>query len=126
LLDRAREKAYRPRAYLRAAEVVRGLAPGELERRIADGTLTDLEHIGPKTAAVIVEAASGVVPAYLTELEESTGIRAGAGDELVRQLRGDCHTHSTWSDGGADIDTMARAARALGQEYIALTDHSPR
>ncbi|MBK5222526.1 MAG: PHP domain-containing protein [Acidimicrobiia bacterium] len=126
LLDRAREKAFRPRAYLRAADVVRALPAGELERRVADGTLTDLEHIGPKTAAVITEAVAGGVPEYLTALEETTGIRAGAGDELVRLLRGDCHTHSTWSDGGADIDTMARAARSLGREYVVLTDHSPR
>ena len=126
LLDRARERPYRPRAYLRAAEVVRGLAPGELERRIADGSLTELENIGPKTAAVIAEAAAGDVPAYLQELERTTGVRAGAGDALVRALRGDCHTHSTWSDGGADIETMARAARALGHEYVVLTDHSPR
>lgn len=126
LLDRARERPYRPRAYQRAAEVVRSLAPGELERRVADGTLTELENIGPKTAAVIVEAASGRVPAYLEELERSTGVRAGAGDALVRALRGDCHTHSTWSDGGADIETMARAGRALGHEYMVLTDHSPR
>jgi putative hydrolase len=34
--------------------------------------------------------------------------------------------HSTWSDGGAEIDVMARAARDLGHEYMALTDHSPR
>ncbi|QGG93779.1 PHP domain-containing protein [Actinomarinicola tropica] len=126
LLDRARERPYRPRAYLRAAEVVKGLAPGELERRIADGTLTELENIGPKTAAVIEEAASGRVPEYLEQLEQTTGVRAGAGDELVAALRGDCHTHSTWSDGGADIETMARAARALGHEYVVLTDHSPR
>jgi putative hydrolase len=34
--------------------------------------------------------------------------------------------HSLWSDGGAEIDVMARAARDLGHEYMALTDHSPR
>ena len=39
-------------------------------------------------------------------------------------LRGDCHTHSDWSDGGSPIDEMARAARDLGHEYVVLTDHS--
>jgi putative hydrolase len=34
--------------------------------------------------------------------------------------------HSDWSDGGSPIEDMARAAIALGHEYIALTDHSPR
>src|SRR5205823_6323528 len=45
---------------------------------------------------------------------------------LVTQLKGDLHVHSLWSDGGAEIDVMARAARRLGHGYIALTDHSPR
>jgi putative hydrolase len=41
-------------------------------------------------------------------------------------LRGDCHTHSDWSDGGSPIEEMAETARALGHEYLVLTDHSPR
>jgi putative hydrolase len=41
-------------------------------------------------------------------------------------LKGDCHTHSDWSDGGSPIEVMAAAARDLGHEYIVLTDHSPR
>ena len=43
-----------------------------------------------------------------------------------RALRGDCHTHSLWSDGGSPIIEMAHAARSLGHEYIVMTDHSPR
>ena len=42
------------------------------------------------------------------------------------RLRGDCHTHSDWSDGGAPIEEMAMAAVELGHEYLVLTDHSPR
>ena len=49
-----------------------------------------------------------------------------AGQVYRDALRGDCHTHSTWSDGGAEIDAMAATARALGHEYIVLTDHSAR
>src|SRR5262249_50240162 len=41
-------------------------------------------------------------------------------------LRGDCHTHSTWSDGGSPPAEMAEAARGMGHEWMALTDHSPR
>ena len=41
-------------------------------------------------------------------------------------LRGDCHSHSDWSDGGSPIAEMAEAAAELGHEYLALTDHSPR
>lgn len=40
-------------------------------------------------------------------------------------IRGDTHTHSSWTDGVDTIETMARAARGLGHEYIVLTDHSP-
>ena len=45
---------------------------------------------------------------------------------LRAALRGDCHTHSDWSDGGSPIREMAEAARELGHEYMVLTDHSPR
>jgi putative hydrolase len=41
-------------------------------------------------------------------------------------LRGDLHVHSDWSDGGSPIREMAETALALGHEYMALTDHSPR
>jgi putative hydrolase len=126
LLDRAREPSYRVRAFLRAAEAIKALPPGETEARAAAGTLTELANVGPKTAAVIEEALVGGTPGYLQKLEETTGVAIGAGNELLAALRGDCHTHSTWSDGGAEIETMARAARDLGHEYIVLTDHSPR
>ena len=42
----------------------------------------------------------------------------------VGDLRGDLHVHSNWSDGGSPLEEMARAARALGHQYIAMTDHS--
>ncbi len=128
LLDRAHEPVHRTRAYHRAAAVVAALSPEELAERARTGRLTDLEHIGPKTAAVIIEALAGGVPAYLTRLEETTTVTPAtvAGAELRAALRGDCHTHSTWSDGGAPIAAMARAARGLGHEYVVLTDHSPR
>ena len=126
LLDRAREKPYRVRAYLRAAEVVKVLAPDELLARVAARTLTELNGIGPKTAAIIAEVATSGSTPYLDKLEEETALTVGKGNELTAQLKGDLHVHSLWSDGGAEIDVMARAARALGHEYIALTDHSPR
>src|SRR4029079_12366656 len=45
---------------------------------------------------------------------------------LRAALRGDCHVHSDWSDGGSPIREMAETAIALGHEYMVLTDHSPR
>ncbi len=45
---------------------------------------------------------------------------------LYAALRGDCHLHSDWSDGGSPIGVMARTARELGHDWAVLTDHSPR
>lgn len=123
LLERAREPTYRVRAFRTAAGVVAGVAPGELERRAAAGSLTELAGIGPVTAGVVSESLRGALPDYLARLEaqptpEPSPLRAA--------LRGDLHTHSDWSDGGSPIEEMATAARDLGHEYVALTDHSPR
>ncbi len=43
-----------------------------------------------------------------------------------RAASGDCHLHSTWSDGGAPIEAMAATAMAIGHEYMVQTDHSAR
>jgi DNA polymerase (family 10) len=65
------------------------------------------------------------------ELRENAGeleaARDGGLPALVEldDLRGDLHSHSTWSsDGKATIEEMATAAVARGYEYLALTDHS--
>src|SRR5947209_675251 len=126
LLDRAREKSYRVRAYLRAAEVVKAMPADELAHRVATRTLEELDGIGPKTASIIEEVLATGTTRYLTKLEEETAVQVQGGDELRTALKGDLHVHSTWSDGGAEIDVMARAARDLGHDYLALTDHSPR
>ena len=44
----------------------------------------------------------------------------------VKDVRGDLQMHTSATDGKGTIDDMARAARALGYEYIAITDHSKR
>jgi len=124
LLERAGAPTYRVRAFRRAAAVIEDLPPEEFDRRIAAGTLAALPGIGPVTAQVITEAAAGAEPGYLTRLlDEQTSEPT---DELRAALRGDCHTHSDWSDGGSPPIEMAEAARDLGHEWIALTDHSPR
>jgi putative hydrolase len=127
LLDRAREPAYRAKAFLGAARTVERLGPHEVARRVEAGTLTELSGIGPATAAVITSSVRGEPPAYLTKLELGSGAPLTTGGEALRAaLRGDCHVHSDWSDGGATIREMAEAARDLGHGYIVLTDHSPR
>ena len=42
----------------------------------------------------------------------------------LSDIKGDLHSHSTWSDGGSSIEEMVIKARELGYEYIAITDHS--
>ncbi|HEX3606678.1 MAG TPA: PHP domain-containing protein [Candidatus Dormibacteraeota bacterium] len=127
LLERALEPSYRVRAFRRAAATVDGLPEGELERRVQAGTLRQLPGIGEVIALVITEAWSGEVPVYLRRLEATEGEPvAQAGAALRALLRGDCHVHSDWSDGGSPIEEMATSARALGHEYMVLTDHSPR
>ena len=123
-LERGGEPTYRVRAFRRAAQVVGDLAPGELERRLKTSTLEALPGIGATTAQVIAEAAAGQQPGYLTRL--LGGRPPAAPDGMRAALRGDCHTHSDWSDGGSPPAEMAEAARVLGHEWIALTDHSPR
>ncbi|MEJ2436069.1 MAG: PHP domain-containing protein [Pseudolabrys sp.] len=44
----------------------------------------------------------------------------------VKDIRGDLHCHSNWTDGTAPIADMAAAAKACDYEYMALTDHSRR
>jgi DNA polymerase (family 10) len=39
-------------------------------------------------------------------------------------IRGDLHMHTTETDGRATLEEMAEAARAMGYEYMAITDHS--
>jgi histidinol phosphatase-like PHP family hydrolase len=127
LLERAGEPSYRVKAFRTAAGVVSGLDPAELGKHVESGTLTDLKGVGKSTAAVVVEAYAGDQPAYLARLEAVVDGPVVAGGAALRAaLRGDCHTHSDWSDGGSPIDEMARAARDLGHEYVVLTDHSPR
>jgi DNA polymerase (family 10) len=70
------------------------------------------------------------LPFIEPELRENRGeieaAIAGTLPALVRQadLRGDCHSHSDWSDGVHTIEQMAEAARRRGYSYLALTDHT--
>lgn len=123
-LERQRAPTYRVRAFRRAAEVVTGLSDGELAHLVRDGNLQSLAGIGPATAEVINQAASGHTPEYLTRLLSAT--EDGPVSAMREALLGDCHAHSTWSDGGSPPVEMAEAARELGHEWMALTDHSPR
>ncbi|MPY50619.1 PHP domain-containing protein [Streptomyces acidicola] len=127
LLERSQAPDYRVRAFRTAAGVLGALPPDEVAERAADGSLESLRGVGPKTAQVVCEALAGEVPDYLRKLEDEAGGPVASGGERLRALvRGDCHVHSDWSDGGSPIEEMGRTAARLGHEWVALTDHSPR
>ncbi len=71
------------------------------------------ENRGELEAAMAThDPAGGRQPAGLPDLIE------------LGDIRGDLHCHTVASDGKATIEEMARAAQALGYEYLAITDHS--
>ena len=89
---------------------------------------------GPAVSCASEEDLYGTLglPLIAPELRSGGGeIDAAERAELPRlvsglDIRGDLHTHSTWSDGGNTIADMVSTARRLGYEYIAITDHSER
>jgi DNA polymerase (family 10) len=92
------------------------------------GLGTETERIACATEADIFTAL-GMAPVP-PELREDTGeIEAAEAKALPRlvevgQIRGVFHNHSTYSDGGATLEEMALAAKALGFEYFGTGDHS--
>lgn len=120
LLERERASRYRSKAFRAAAAAIAGLDRDELSDA---SSLRRRAGIGDSTFAVIQQALAGEVPDYLAQLRARY---APARSALRALLRGDLHCHSDWSDGTTPIADMVTAARALGHEYLALTDHSPR
>lgn len=121
LLERERASRYRAKAFRQAAATFQNL-PDDVR---SDPTrLRAAKGIGDSTFAVIRQAQAGGVPDYLVELRGE--VEPERTSLLRAKLRGDLHAHTDWSDGTTSIDTMAVAARALGHEYLAITDHSPR
>jgi putative hydrolase len=126
VLERDGAESYKVRAFRNAATAVGEIAPDRLASMSAS-QLRSVPHVGESSARVILEALSGETPSYLAALEaEPPPALSPAAASLRRLLRGDCHSHSDWSDGGSSIQEMAEAAKEIGHEYWALTDHSPR
>ena len=129
LLERGREPTYKVRAFRRAAAAVDATDPADPgpagrrpRARPAEPARDRGGHRaghprGPGRRGPGVPAAPGG--------DRGPPVAEGAA-ALRAALRGDCHAHSTWSDGGSPIGEMAEAARDLGHEYLVLTDHSPR
>jgi len=125
-LERSQAPTFKVQAFRKAADAVRQLSADELARLVASGRITSVKGVGSRSAEVITQALGDRVPDYLADLrEKGTEALASGGDTLRAALRGDLHSHSNWSDGGSPIEAMVAAARTLGREYLALTDHSP-
>jgi putative hydrolase len=122
------ERRHQARAFSRAARMIKDVPASELEARLQKGTLTELPGVGKAIAGVIADLLQGKEPEYAEKLpaipERGTMLTTEAA-AILQALKGDCHVHSDWSDGGAPIEDMAMAAMTLGHEYMILTDHSP-
>jgi putative hydrolase len=128
LLERSGADTYKVRAFRTAARAVADIDPDSLRSLARAGRLQTIDGVGKSTAQVITEALEGKMPERLTQLEAAPDDMelAAPALELLGSLRGDCHSHSDWSDGGSPIREMAEAARDLGHDYLVLTDHSAR
>lgn len=88
-----------------------------------DGTLITCET----EAEVYATVGLAWIPPELRQASgELKAAQTGNLPELIElsDVRGDLQMHSTWSDGKAELRTMAAAARDLGYKYVAITDHS--
>ena len=84
----------------------------------------------PAAAEADIYAALGLqlIPPEIRNGEEEIALASrGKLPTLVSRddIRGDLHMHSVWSDGRDPIEVMVEGCRALGYEYMAITDHSP-
>jgi DNA polymerase (family X) len=86
------------------------------------------ERVGGRTEEEVYAAVE--LPWIPPEIREGQGeielAQRGALPALIAlsDVRGDLHMHTSWSDGDDTAEAMARAAKARGYEYIAITDHS--
>ena len=126
LMERERADTYRVRAFRRAADLLDAMPAAERDRHAASGDWKKLPGLGTTSVAVIEQALAGRVPDYLAGKRAKATPLVNPEPALLGRLKGDLHTHSTWSDGGSPVEEMMVAARALGHEYTAVTDHSPR
>lgn len=99
-----------------------GLGTGPLGIRGGDG-----EYFGSEELAYESLGLPFIPPEIREDRGEIEAALDGALPLLLEKedIRGDLHTHSTWSDGACSVREMAEKAVSLGYEYMAVTDHSP-
>ena len=113
LLERDLASPYKTKAFRGALAALGSLSDDEIAAQVDDGRLKRTKGIGSTTYTVIEQAVGGEVPAYLADLRERIGGPVtDAGKKLRAQLKGDLHSHSTWSDGTTDLASMAHRPAA--------------
>jgi histidinol phosphatase-like PHP family hydrolase len=124
------EEGHRARALRRAARSALLWTEEAAEVAAAGRSLTELRAVGPWVAdrlrAWIDEPPDVPTPpearrGFMTLAEARRVLQA---EEDPPRPRGDLQMHTTWSDGAAPLEEMIAAARALGREYVGVTDHS--
>lgn len=96
--------------------------------RSGDGRGGTDRRVAGRTEAGIYRALG--LPWIPPELREDKGeIEAAETGRLprlieVEDIRGEVHAHTSWSDGADSVEEIAAAARAMGYEYVCITDHS--
>jgi DNA polymerase (family X) len=90
------------------------------------GAAAELRTFASETEAYAFLDLPFIEPEMREDQGEIEAALAGALPVLITKadLRGDCHTHSEWSDGSQPIEVMAEAARRRGYAYQVLSDHS--
>jgi DNA polymerase (family 10) len=108
---------------LRERAVKQGLSVSEYSITVVE---TDKELKFADEAKVYDRLGYEFIPPELREnAGELEAARKGELPKLVEleDVKGDLHSHSTWSDGRDTIEAMVLAARARGYSYLAVTDH---
>jgi len=107
----------------------RGKGKARAQKKAADGGDASWVRVGGRTEAEVFDAVGmDYVP---PELREDRGeVEAALEGTLptlitLDDIRGDLQCHTTWSDGRDPLEKMVRAAKDIGYDYIAITDHSP-
>jgi DNA polymerase (family 10) len=93
------------------------------------GVFKGQKNIAGKTEEEVFRSVG--LPFIPPEIREDQGeIEAAQNNQLphlieLKDLKGDLHVHSDWTDGNNSIEEMAKAAQKRGYQYIAVCDHSP-
>jgi putative hydrolase len=131
-LLRHKGDAHRARAFSRVATVLLRERP-DLDALNRAGQLERLEGVGAGIARTLRELVESGSSTYLDRLREEVSPELEQTEPVLAisplvdmGYHGDLHSHTDWSDGGASVLEMGRAAQARGYKYLAITDHSPR